>query len=966
MREYENPQRTSDKRLAQRAYYIPYATLEQALEGDRNKSPYYKLLNGEWDFKYYEKDADLPESFDSIKSWDKTPVPSCWQLQGYGQICYSNHCYLFPIDVPYVPDENPCGIYRTCFELDKGWEERITNIVFEGVASCMYLYINGEYAGFSQGSHLQAEFDITKYLRPGKNTLDVKVLNYCVGTYLECQDFYRFSGIFRDVYLLSREKGYISDVRIDADTKFIKVDAENYEIYDGDKKANLENPILWNAEKPHLYTVVVKGKTEYLPFKVGMREVKISSAKELLVNGVSVKLKGVNHHDTHPTKGYVMSDDDIKKDLETMKELNINTIRTSHYPPTPEFLNMCDEMGFYVIDETDIETHGFIDRYANVPYHFDVDTGEWPCDMQMFEKEFVERMERMVERDKNHACIIMWSTGNESGHGKNHRRMIEYTRSFDSSRLIHCEDLSRKTEFDEYTKTYTAKEYSDVFSRMYPTVNYCDNFCNTREIDQPLFLCEYSHAMGIGPGDVHDYVECMYRHKNFIGGCIWEWADHTVLRDGIPTYGGDFGEPLNFKNFCVDGVVFYDRSFKSGSLNTKYSYQYFDAKLAGNKIKITNRYDFTDLAERDLEIYLNLDGEIMHKTNIKLSLAPHKTATVDLPFDIPAKCSLGAYAVIKMYNNGYEEGMCEMELKCPVQKHEFAKPFVDFDENDKYIVAKGNGFEYRFSKLYGNFDSMKKNGREMLAAPVAISTFRASTDNEQRQKVLWNLYDNIEISENMNYTVSKVYSCTVSGNKITVKGSLGGLSRIPYLRYTAGFEFFENGEVKVSLSGDVKKNMPKYAVEGGKKADLYLPRLGFEFKTPSEDDGFTYYGYGKDESYCDMHYHANMGMYRSRASEEYVPYPMPQEHGNHYNTRYLKMDTGLEFTTDSAFEINVSQYTAKALEDASHIDEIKKNGFTNVRVDYKSSGIGSASCGGDLLEKYRLNEKSIRFSFIIK
>ena len=261
---------------------------------------------------------------------------------------------------------------------------------------------------------------------------------------------------------------------------------------------------------------------------------------------------------------------------------------------------------------------------------------------------------------------------------------------------------------------------------------------------------------------------------------------------------------------------------------------------------------------------------------------------------------------------------------------------------------------------------MKKNGKETLAGPVALSVFRASTDNEKLQKVLWNYYDEIAISENMNYTVNKIYSCAVSGNKITVKGSLGGMSRVPYLRYTTSFEFFENGEVKVSLNGDVKKKMPQYYAGGNSKEDLYLPRVGFEFKTPSEDDGFTYYGYGKGESYCDMHYHANMGMYRSRASEEYVPYPMPQEHGNHYNTRYLKMDTGLEFTTDSAFEINVSQYTAKALEEAKHIDEIKKNGVTNVRVDYKSSGIGSASCGSELIEKYRLNEKKIKFSFIIK
>lgn len=953
MKEYENPQRTSDKRLPQRAYYIPYATLEQALEGDRSKSPYYKLLNGVWDFKYYERDFDVPDDISEIDDWADINVPSCWQLYGYDQIMYSNSDYPFPVDDPYVPDENPCGVYRTVFDIEKSWEGRRTHIVFEGAASCLYLYVNGKYAGFTQGSHFQAEFDITDYVKDGKNEVVAKVLKWCVGSYLEDQDFFRFSGIFRDVYLLSREEGYIKDVHIRADTKSITADAERYEIYDGNTKVEtLDNPILWNAEKPHLYTVIVYGKTEVIPFKAGMREVRISDENELMINGVSVKLKGVNHHDTHPEKGYAMSEEDLRNDLVKMKELNINTIRMSHYPPTPEFLNMCDEMGFYVVDETDLETHGYIRREASQDYLFDVDKGIWPCDKKEFEKEFVERMQRMVERDKNHACVIMWSTGNESGHGVNHRKMIDWVRSVDNTRLIHVEDLSRKTSVDENSIPVSLK-YSDVYSRMYLPISECEELCGGK-INQPLFLCEYSHAMGNGPGDVHDYVECMYANKSFIGGCIWEWADHVVLKDGKSLYGGDFGEPIHGYNFCVDGLVFADRSFKAGSLNAKYSYQYFEAKLKDGKIEIENRYDFTDLSERIFAAELSVDGVITERKEFTVSLAPHCSTAIDIPFEVPAECVLGTYINIYMLNGNREEGMCQLKVDTNVRKTALAEPFTALTEDREFVYADVCGIEYKFSKVYGNFVSIKKNGTELLADRIKLSVYRATTDNERMLKNKWYLYADSHISENMNKLCSKVYDCTTDGNTITVKGSISGISKTPVCRYTTLFEFFADGKVKVTIDGCIKDHIP-----------LYLPRIGFEIKSPVANDGFVYYGYGDAENYCDMHYHAKMGMYRSTAADEYVDYPMPQEHGNHYNAKILKMDGGLEFTTDGSFEFNVSEYTAEELDTKQHSFELNKNGCTNIRIDYKNSGMGSASCGPELIEKYRLRGGRFNFAFFI-
>ena len=506
MRVYEDFSTRSENREEQRAYYIPYDSLEKALNGKKEDSLYYKLLNGKWKFKYFERDIDYSEE---INGWDLISVPSCWQSLGYEKPGYTNLNYPYPIDVPYVPDDNPLGVYERTFMIDKDWKKKETFIVFEGVSSCAFLYINGKYVGYTQGSHLQAEFDISPYIKQGENTIRVKVLKWCLGSYVEDQDFFRFSGIFRDVYLLSREKKHIKDVYIKADDKEISVSADNYEIYDmeGNKVENLDNPILWNAENPYLYTVVVKGKTEYIPFKVGMRKISISEDKELLINGTSVLLKGVNHHDTHPDNGWCMTDEEIYKDLSLMKELNMNTVRTSHYPPTPEFLNMCDELGFYVIDEADVETQGFISRVGSHPFVYDPEDTAWPCSDPRFSEMFVERMKRMIERDKNHPSVIMWSTGNENAFGMNHIKMIEWGRERDSSRLYHSEDASRKGD----------NRYVDVISYMYPGYEDLEKLANDDNLDKPVFFCEYAHSMGNGPGDVYDYMEYFKKHKKLIG-----------------------------------------------------------------------------------------------------------------------------------------------------------------------------------------------------------------------------------------------------------------------------------------------------------------------------------------------------------------------------------------------------------------------------------------------------------------
>lgn len=943
MRIYERFDKTSENRVKERAYYIPYDTLEKALGGKRENSAYYKLLNGRWNFAFFKRDIDVPEK---ITAWDSVIVPSCWQSLGYEKPVYTNYNYPHPVDAPYVPDDNPCGIYEREFMLDEMWTDRKTYAVFEGVSSCLILYVNGEYVGFSQVSHMQAEFDITPFVKKGKNIITARVLKWCVGSYLEDQDFMRYNGIFRDVYLLSREAEHIEDVYIKADTKSITVDASDYEIYDGDKIADLSNPVLWNAEKPHLYTVVVKGKTEFIPFKVGMRDIKISEKRELLINGVPVILRGVNHHDTHPQKGWTMSDKELRNDLMLMKELNINTVRTSHYPPTPEFLNMCDELGFYVIDEADLETHGYVSRKGTEVYCYDVDDPIWPCVNPDFREMFLERMMRMVERDKNHPSIIMWSTGNESGYGENHIEMIKWTRFRDNTRLIHCEDASRKGDDSNV----------DVHSQMYASFSYMQKYAEDEEKKLPFFLCEFSHSMGNGPGDVSDYMEMFKKYPKFIGGCIWEWADHVAIEDGVQKYGGDFGELTNDGNFCCDGLVFADRSLKAGSLDVKYSYQQFDSEYIDGKIIIKNGYDFRNLDEFNIKMELYVDDKVLDEKTVALSLEPHAQAVLDMPFTVPNECEYGAYLNITLLDkNGNERARKQHELPVNVKKISISQPIDEiYFDNGRFYIS-GENYSYIFNKHYGAFESIIKNGEEQLASMTRLSVWRAPTDNDRQVKKKWGLVDGDNLAgENMNILFSKVYSCGAEGNKITVTGALAGVARLPIFKYMAEYEFFKDGEIKVTLNGKVRENL-----------EIFLPRLGFEFTSPCPNDSFTYFGMGEGENYCDMHHHVRMGMYKSSAQKEYVNYVMPQEHGNHTRAKLLKMGSGLTFFTDGEFEFNVSQYTKEALTEAMHTDELYKNGFTNIRIDYKVSGIGSGSCGPQILPKYCLTDKEIKFEFFI-
>ena len=938
MRIYENLFKTSENRLPQRAYYIP--------KGESK----FMLLNGDWRFRYFKRDIDLPEVIDS---WDTVKVPSCWQMTGYENPNYSNINYPFPYDPPYLPDDNPCGVYEKDFEVTdlKG---RVYYIL-EGVSSCAFVYINGEYVGFTEGSHLQAEFDITPFVRTGKNTLRVKVLKWCVGSYLEDQDFFRMNGIFRDTYILVRPENHIGDVYVEAVGNTVTVTADKQAevtLFDmkGEKigSANgqkteiaVDSPILWNAEKPYLYTVRLCRAGEIIELQTGFRTIEVSTKKELLINGVPVKLHGVNHHDTSVSGGWYQTDEEIESDLLLMKKLNINCVRTSHYPPTPKFLELCNKIGFYVVLETDIEAHGVLRRKANVGYLFDVESEDWPGTNPDWLAEHLERMERAVKRDRNHPSIIMWSTGNESGHAPNHKAMVEYLRGLGDMRLVHCEDACRKGEND----------WSDVYSRMYPALSELEAFAKDDAIKTPVFLCEYSHAMGNGPGDVYDYNQLFDKYDKLIGGCVWEWADHTVVVDGVQKYGGDFeGELTHDGNFCCDGMVFANRSLKAGSLEVKTAYQPMKTTYENNILSVKNRLDFTNLDEYDFKYSVEVDGKTVSEKTETLNVAPHESA--DLNIELPEiKASLGAFITCRLLKDGECVAHTQHELSAEKTVTEFKTEKPEITETEGEITFSGKGFRYVFSKQYGNFTSMKVEGRENILAPVKLTAWRAPTDNDRNVKVFWGNY-NIWQGENLDCQFSKVYSVSLEDNVVTVSGSLAGVSRKPCFRYTLKITVDGAGRVRYGLVGTVAQEI------------IWLPRLGFEFLMPHSSSGFTYYGYGPEESYCDMHHGSLMGLYSSTAKNEYVNYVRPQEHGNHFGVRLLGIG-GLEFS-GKGFECNVSSFSSETLEKAEHTDELAPDGNTHLRIDYKVSGLGSNSCGPQLIEKYRLDEKEIEFKFEIR
>ena len=990
--EWKTPEILHVNREKERSYYLPYTDMDTAKSFTKGLSPLYRLLNGNWAFRYFERAFDLTDDLfrkdTNLDDWDTLPVPSNWQMFGYDIPQYTNVNYPHPVDPPHVPDDNPAGVYATEFTMDKAQLSKQTHIVFEGVNSCFYLYVNGKEVGYSQGTHLPSEFDISAYVTEGANRLTVAVLKWCDGSYLEDQDFYRLSGIFRDVYLLSRAKAHVRDISIKAEcdgTLAVAVDcigkanatlhlfAPNgdmlfsEEMKGGKLSKTIKDVQTWTAETPVLYTAVIECEGEFLPQQVGFRSIAVGAKGELLINGQVVKLKGVNRHDTHPILGHYTPMEHMTTDLITMKQLNINTIRTSHYPNTPEFLCLCDKFGFYVVDETDIESHGFCCRNPKSGYEpYDAD---WTAQMPEWKEAHVERMRRMVERDKNHACVIMWSLGNETGYGANHDAMLDWAKARNDSRLLHYEGACIVDDKSDVT----------VVSRMYPDLKSFENFGKNKDKDpRPFYMCEYSHAMGNGPGDVYDYWELIQKYPRLIGGCLWEWADHTVIRtseDGEKYYGygGDCGEVPHDSNFCNDGVVMPDRSFYPGSLEIKAVYQYVKAEIVDASkfvVKLTNMHDFTNLNEYEMLWQINVDGVTMDEGTLvggSISALPKRTRQVTLPVTakIPSACFTNASIDLSFRltkgnlwgKKGFETAAVQLLLplaKAPSLGGLMAGKLEVSQQDKEFAVISGHDFVYAFNMFYGTFESISRNGVEMLEARPFLSVWRAPTDNDRNVRHEWE-------RSMLDKTQFKVYSVDLAQKagtvSIRVTGALSPVSREPLARVAIDYTIFPTGEIQVAVDADVAEKT------------MYLPRFGFEFTMPRGNELMEYFGRGPNENYVDMTHHAPVNHYTSTVSEQYFPYIRPQEHGNHTDVKWLAvydtMGRGLLFKADDTFECNASHFTAHDIDKAKHTCDLVKRDETIVRIDYKVGGIGSGSCGPYTIDKYKLLEKKLQYGFSI-
>lgn len=1001
--DWENPSVFNKNKREAYAWSFPFRSIKNAENNSCKASPYYFSLNGEWNFAWSLNPGKRPNNFYELNystdTWDTITVPSDWQMKGYGTPIYTNVKYPFKMDPPKIPTEyNPVGSYVKYFEVPENWDGASVILHFGAVNSAMYVWVNGQKAGYSQGSKTPAEFDITSYLNKGNNKLAVEVYRWCDGSYLEDQDMWRLSGIERDVYLYALPVKHISDFfvksgltknyknglfRLVVNTK--KTDANcqlevelkdqnGKRIYSNQKNSNesttvfrseLKNVKCWSAESPYLYrlTLILKDKTgkvqDIRTTQVGFRSVEITN-KQLLVNGKPVLLKGVNRHEHCHINGHVITRKDMLNDIRLMKSFNINAVRCSHYPNDPYWYSLCDQYGLYVIDEANIESHG-MGSWLNDGYSLDKTLGN----NLNWKDAHLDRTQRMVERDKNFPSIIIWSLGNEAGSGENFEATSAWIRERDSSRLV------------QYEQAWL-ENYTDIVCPMYPKLEDLQEFLQMND-HRPLIMCEYSHAMGNSNGNLNEYWDLIKKEPQLQGGFIWDWMDQGILQktpagQSYWAYGGDFGpqDVPSDADFCANGLLFSDRKPKPGLWEVKKVYQNFEFKaidLEKGIISIENQCFFISSSLYQFRFELKSEGEIIAQDDLRFSkeIAPGKKIQINIPFDfeiVPGKeYFLNLYAELKntdgLLPKGHVVAAEQFLLPISIPNHQTEQeyPVVTKDENETHYIFSGADFIVAFAKETGNITDWKFNGKDLLKRGIQPNFWRAPTNNDRGNHMPnrcepWRNVQGKRKLLKMEVELQKEGLFKVSTQSVLEPGNS-----------TYDVEYLVKGDGSVDVEISFRKGM----------SDLpELPRFGMNLIMPAGFDRVQWYGKGPMETYQDRECGAMVDVFEGRVADQYTPYIFPQESGNKTQVRWVKLtnEKGLGFFIEGQQALNTSTYhfsLADLDNGLTHSYQVPQKNMTEINIDLLQRGVGGDnSWGYDTHDKYKLLDMEYHYSFSIK
>lgn len=1000
MKTWENHQIDGINRMPARAHFLTFPSKEKALLNNNRYTHAFKNLNGVWKFMFLDAPEYSPEGFFNsdfdVTKMDDITVPGNWQLQGYGKMHYSDLWYNFPINPPYVPTENPTGIYKRTFFVEESYRDKKIIIRFCGVDSAYHLWINGKEVGYSKVARNESEFDITDLIRVGEeNDVTVRVYQWSDGTYLEDQDMWWESGIFRDVELIGVPKDGINDYKVIADLDdeykngifkveaFLRTTKEvnvTFELVDAGEntvftktvvakegKACIDEVIAdvnhWTAETPYLYklfmTVEDDGQIiEVIPQNVGFRNIRLNG-ETFLVNGVAIKFKGVNRHDYSPQNGRVVSREEIEKDIILMKQFNINAIRTSHYPNSYYLYDLCDEYGMYLIAETDLECHGF------------ELTGDykWITDDPSWELAYVSRMTRMIERDKNHPAIIFWSLGNESAFGCNFRKMTDVAHEMDPTRLVHYEG-----DFDV--------ESADVYSTMYTWIENPKKPYLMKDIieksKKPHIHCEYCHAMGNGPGNLKDYQDLVYAHDKLQGGFVWEWFDHgiesfTESGEKYYRYGGDFGDDPSNKDFCIDGLIMPDRTPSPGLYEYKKVIEPITTTAVDIQkgiINLLSRYDFANLDRFNL-VYKVMEDDVILQTGFMAvpSIEARANRDITLPYDLSAiKVKPGAHYYVNISyqlredtsyaSSGHELATAQFEL--PLYKEGImVRPegILNIEKEHTTLHVKGANFSLDFNLVNGNLMNIVRDGMQVLSKGPRLTLWRAPISNDMeiidKLKKVYFLHLEHEVVMNIDYHME--------GNilKVEVDTINSTTNSAWHFKTKYVYTVCPSGDILIDVEGT-----PSGRVD---LAPDMLPRIGVSMHLDKSMEHVRYFGMGPGENYADSKEAAQMGLYANTVDGLFTNYVIPQENGNHMGCKWVSMTNdrgmGLLASTEGDFNFSASWYEDKDLDDAKHTCDLVKRDYIVFNVDYKQNALGTNSCGQWQLDKYRAKFEDFKLSF---